>query len=318
MELRQVRYFIAVAEQLNFSKAAQMLHIAQPPLSRQIHELEDELGVQLFERDTRHVRMTAAGRAFLEEARALIVQAGQATETARRAQDEEAGSVRIGIASGLGGAVARVIGEHCQRYPTVEIQCKDVFSSLQSESLRKHEIDVGFLRPPIDDRNLLFEVLFEEDFVVVLPKNHRLARRRSLRLRDVADEPLFLFDRNFSCGLYDRILGLYQQRGYSPHITVTHTEPHEEAGTVMVAAGRGIYLGVGAIATRRLSGVEVAVVPLREPDAKIEVCAAWRKNEHSTAVLAFLESVRRMFGLGRDRKSPVAARAAPAATRTAG
>jgi len=295
VELRHVRYFLAVAECLNFSKAAQQLHIAQPPLSRQIRQLEDQLGVELFLRNKRHVQLTKAGHVFLAEGRKLIVQAGHATEAARHAQKGESGIVKIGIASGLGGAVGKIVADHCLRFPAINIECKDIFSTHQNENLRKAEIDVGFLRPPVDHVNLNCELLMEEEFVVVLPQSHRLAKRKSVRLKDVADMPLIIFDRNFSCGLYDKVLGLYSRLGLTPHFTVTHVEAHEEAGAIMVASGKAIFIGAGAIVTRTVAGIELASVRLNETDAKIEVYMAWRKNEESAAVLSFLDSVRRAF-----------------------
>ncbi len=295
MELRHVRYFLAVAEYLNFSKAAQQLHIAQPPLSRQIRQLEEDIGVALFVRSKRRVELTKAGQVFLSEARKLVVQAGHATEAARHAQKGESGVVRIGIASGLGGVVGKAVADHCQLFPAVNVECRDIFSTVQNETLRKCEIDVGFLRPPVDQVNLDCELLLEEEFVVVLPQVHRLAKRKSLRLKDVADEPLIIFDRNFSCGLYDKILGLYSRQGLTPHFTVTHVEAHEEAGAIMVASGKAIFIGAGAIVTRSVSGIDLASVPLNEAGAKIEVYMAWRKDEQSSAVFSFLDSVRRVF-----------------------
>jgi DNA-binding transcriptional LysR family regulator len=295
VELRHVRYFIAVAEYLNFRKAAEQLHIAQPPLSRQIRQLEQDLDVVLFVRNNRRVELTKAGHAFLEEARKLIVQAAHATEAAQHAQRGESGIVRIGVASGLGGVVSRVVFEHRKRRPPVNIECKDVFSSFQNEALHKGEIDVGFLRPPVDQLNLDCELLFEEEFDVVLPKTHRLARRRSLRLKDVADEPLIMFDRNFSSGLYDKILALYRKQGFTPHLIPTHVEAHEEAGAIMIASGKAIFLGAGATVNRAVSGIELISIRLNEPEAKIEVYMAWRKSEESEVIHAFLDSVRRVF-----------------------
>ena len=302
MELRHVRYFIAVAEHLNFRKAAEHLHIAQPPLSRQIRQLEEDLGVVLLVRSKRGVELTKAGHAFLEQARKLIVQAGHATEAARHAQKGESGIVRIGLASGLGGAVSKVVFEHRKRAPAVDVECRDIFSTFQNEALQKAEIDIGFLRPPVDQKNLECELLFEEEFVVVLPKTHRLAKRRSLRLKDVADEPLIIFHRNFSSGLYDKILGLFSKQGFTPHLLVTHVEAHEEAGAIMIASGKAIFLGAGAAVNRTVSSLELASVRLNEPDAKIEVYAAWRKGEESAAVLDFLHSVRRVFRLSEQRE----------------
>lgn len=296
VELRHVRYFLAVAEHLNFSKAAQQLHIAQPPLSRQVRQLEEDLGVLLFVRNKRHVALTKAGHAFLDEARKLIVQAGHAAEAARHAHKGEYGVVKVGIASGLGGAVSRAVADHCRRFPGINIECKDIFSTVQNQSLHRREIDVGLLRPPIDQVNLICELLFEEHFVVVLPKNHRLAKRKSVRLKEVGNEALLVFDRSFSSGLYDRILGLFSKQGLTPHMMMTDVEPHEEAGAIMVASGKAIFVGVGAIVTRSVAGVELASVRLDEPEAKIEVYAAWRRDEDSPAVLSFLDSVRRTCG----------------------
>jgi DNA-binding transcriptional LysR family regulator len=295
VELRHVRYFLAVAEHLNFSKAAQQLHIAQPPLSRQIQQLEADLGVVLFLRNKRHVELTRAGQVFLTEARKLVVQAGHAAEAARHAQKGESGGIRIGIASGLGGVAGRAVAEHCRRFPAINIECKDVFSTVQNDVLLKREIDVGFLRPPVDQVNLDCELLFEEEFVVILPRTHRLAKRKSLRLKDVADEPLIVFDRTFSSGLYDKILGLYSRQGLTPHFTMAHVEAHEEAGAIMVATGKAIFIGAGAIVTRSVHGIDLASVRLNEAEAKIEVYVAWRKDEESTAVLSFLDSVRRVL-----------------------
>lgn len=297
MELRHIRYFIAVADLLNFTKAAQQLHIAQPPLSRQIRQLEDELGVELFARNKRRIQLTRAGRIFLEEARKLTVQAEHARDAAQRAQQGALKLLRIGIGAGLARAIGNVVVEHHRHSPDIDIECKDIFSSPQNEALRTGEIDVGFLRPPVDQVNLNCELLFEEHFVVIMPKSHRLARRGSLKLADIADEPLVIFDRKRSTGMYDKVLGLYSSRGLTAPVAMTHVEAHEEAGAITLASGKGIFIGAAAIVklNRSLASTELALAELDEPDAKIEVYIAWRKDETCPAVLAFLDSVRRVF-----------------------
>jgi DNA-binding transcriptional LysR family regulator len=294
VELRHVRYFIAVAECLNFSKAAQQLHIAQPPLSRQIRQLEEDLGVALFLRNKRGVALTKEGRVFLEEARKLVAQAGHAMEAARHAHEGECGVIKIGIPSRLGGVLSTAVSEHRKRFPALDVQCKDICSSLQNEALRNGEIDIGFFRPPIDHAHLDCELLFEEEFVVVLPATHRLAKRRFLRAKDIAGETSIIFDRSFSSWLYDKILGLYSRQGLRSHLTVTHVED-EEAGALMVSAGKAILLGVGATANHSVPGVHLVSIRLSEPEVKIELYMAWRKNEQSTAVFSFLDSVRRVM-----------------------
>ena len=301
MELRHIRYFIAVAEYLNFHKAAQRLHIAQPPLSRQIRQLEESLGVELFARDKRHVELTKAGHAFLEESRKLMAQAGHAVEAARQAQRGENDIIKIGIASGLGGVVSRVVFAFRKRWPEVEVECRDIFSNFQSHALTKRELDIGFLRPPLDHVALDCELLYEEEFVVIVPGSHRLANRRSVRMHDIANEPLILFDRSFSSGLYDKILSLYSRHGLTPRLLPRHVEAHEEAGAIMVASGKAIFMGAGAIVNRSVDGISLASVRLNEPEAKIEVYAAWRKEEASPTVLGFLECVRSVLGTEKHR-----------------
>jgi DNA-binding transcriptional LysR family regulator len=294
VELRHVRYFIAVAECLNFSKAAQLLHIAQPPLSRQIRQLEEDLGVALFLRNKRRVALTREGQVFLEEARKLVVQAGHAMEAARQAQNAKSAIVRIGIPSRLGGVISKAVFEHNKLFPAIDIECRDICSSLQNEALRKSEIDIGLFRPPIDHVNLDCELLLEEEFVVVLPRKHHLANRKFVRLKDIANEPLIIFDRSFSSWLYEKILGLYSKQGLTSHLTVTHVESNEE-GTSMVASGKAILMGVGAVAGRSSSGANLVSVRLNEPEAKIELYLAWRKNEQSTEVFSFLDTARRIL-----------------------
>jgi len=293
VELRHLRYFVAVAETLNFSKAAARLHIAQPPLSRQIKQLEDELGTALLMRDRRRVVLTAAGQIFLQEARGILNQAAHAMESVQRAAKGELGKLRVGIGSGLGQAVNRVLFEHVKSHPGVEVECQDILSSLQNVALVEREIDVGFMRPPIDAENLASQKLFEEPFYVYLPKGHPLARQRRVRLEQVKQEVLLLYDRNVSRGVYDKTLELYREAGLTPRIIRTQTAPYDEAGAVLVASRKGIYLGVGAVRSK-VDG-DVVMVPLDEPNAKVYAHVVWRKGETAGVVQAFLETVKRVF-----------------------
>jgi DNA-binding transcriptional LysR family regulator len=269
--------------------------MAQPPLSRQIQQLEAELGVKLFVRDRRKVELTDAGRVLMHEGRMLVNQTMLTMDAVRRADKGEYGLVRVGLGSGLGKKIKRVLVEHEKRYPDVDVQCKDILSTFQNEALVERQVDVGFLRPPVDLLHLVSEPLFEEQFLIFLSKANPLARRRKLKLKQLASETLLLYDRNQSIGVFDKTLELYRRAGISPRIIFTSTAPFEEAGTMLVASGKGIYLGVGAVLSDPVSGSEVATVPLDEPEAKIEVHMAWRKGENSSAVLAFLDSVRRLF-----------------------
>jgi DNA-binding transcriptional LysR family regulator len=302
VELRHVRYFIAVAECLNFSKAAQRLHIAQPPLSRQIRQLEEDVGVALLLRNKRSVELTKEGRIFLEEARKLVAQAGRAMEAARHAGGDDAGLIRVGIPSRLGSAVYKVILEHRSRFPGMEIQCKDICSSLQNDALRKEEIDVAFLRPPVDQAHLDCELLLQEEVFILLPRNHVLAKHAFVRLKDIACGPSIIFDRSFASWLYDKILGLYSKQGLTSQLIVTNVAD-EEAAAEMVAVGKAILMRVGSTAIHSSSRTPLVPLRLDEPEVRIELYMAWRKNEQSSAVFSFLDSARRVFHPIADRAS---------------
>jgi DNA-binding transcriptional LysR family regulator len=297
MELRQLRYFIAVAEQLSFSKAAQQLHITVPPLSRQIRQLEEEFDARLFVRDRRHVSLTDAGRLLLQEARVLLAQTARVSDSVRMAKCGSVGLVKIGIGPGLGERVSGVLIEHAKKFPAVEVQCRDMFSRAQYKSLPEGDTDVGFLRPYGDSGHLASEFLFEEKLAVHISKANPLAKRKSLRLKDLADEPLLLFDPILAAGLHDKTLEMYAAAGVNPNIIYVPPEPalHTGVQAMLLACRKGILIIPDEVACRPASGSEVAVVPLDEPGATAEVHMVWRKNENSRTVLAFLDTVRCVF-----------------------
>ncbi|MGH9685983.1 MAG: LysR family transcriptional regulator, partial [Candidatus Acidiferrales bacterium] len=244
MELRQLRYFIAVAECLSFSRAAEELHITVPPLSRQIRQLEEEFSVQLFVRNRRRVILTDTGRLFLREARMVAEQMARFTNCARQAKHGEAGTVRIGIGLHLGERLSRAVVEHSGQFPRVEIQSTGIFSSLQSAALVEGKIDVGFLRPPVDRVHLKSELLFEERLVVLVNRANPLAKRKSVRIRDLAAETLLLQDRRASASLHDKVIELFARAGVSPEILQLPVDPlpSDEVQKVLLAAHRGIFI----------------------------------------------------------------------------
>ena len=159
MEIRHLRYFIEVAEQLSFSKAAKECNVSVPPLSRQVRQLEEELGTRLFVRDKRRVALTDAGHALLLQARAIANQIARIPESIRLAESGQAGAVRIGIALHLAERLNPALMEYSRRFPNVEIECRDIFSPFQNRALAEGEIDVGFLRPRVDPIHLVSEPL---------------------------------------------------------------------------------------------------------------------------------------------------------------
>lgn len=308
MKLQQLRYFIAVAERLSFSKAAQQLEVTVPPLSRQVRKLEVELDAQLFVRDRRRVALTDVGRQLLREANVLMAQADRVSECVRLAKKGEAGLVSIGVGFGLGERISRVLIEHSKQFPAVEIQCKDLFSSTQADALVRGEIDVGFLRPSIDECHLAYERLFGEGLLIHLSKANPLAKRKSLHMKDLVGEPLLIHDRSASSGLYDKAFELYRKAGVTPHVIHLPSEPspHGDVQTILLTCGKGIFIMPDEVACHPPPDSEVIALPLDEPDARIEVHVAWRKREASAVVLSFLNSVRRVLR-GCERNRPPAA-----------
>lgn len=306
MELRQLRYFIAVAERLSFSKAAQDLHVTVPPLSRQIRQLEEELDAQLFVRDRRHVALTDAGRALLREAKVLVDQTTHVSDCVRSTKLGISGLVRVGIGPGLGERVSRVLVEHSKHYPAVEMQCREMFSGLQNQALVEGETDVGFFRPFIDTSHLVSEVVFEEGFVVQVGRSSPLARRRTLRMKDLESETLLLPNRESCPGVYDKTLELYAEAGMSPNIVHVplNPAPNSDSQVVMVACRKGILVMPDEVSRRPGPGSALIAVPLDEPSARIDVHMAWRKDEKSRAVFEFLDSARRVFRGGEKCSIP--------------
>ena len=304
MELRQIRYFIAVAELLSYSKAAKQLHVSISPLSRQIRQLEDEFGVQLFERDRRRVALTEAGRLFLREGQSLIRQTESLSDQLRRAKAGDLGVIRVAVGLHLGDMIGTLVRQHSQLHPSVEIQCQGIFSTMQNAALREGTIDVGFLRPPVDSV-LASEVLYEEPLVALMGKTNPLASRKSVRIEDLAEETLFLPDRNVGKGLLDKIMELFAKADVRPRVSPLVADPisHSEVHKILLATNKGIFIVGDEQSTRLENGNVAAAVPIDDPEARIEVYMAWRKSEKSATVLALLETARRMFR-------------APSATRT--
>lgn len=298
MELRQLRYFIAVAERLSYSKAAEDLHISVSPLSRQIRLLEDEFGLRLFERDRRRVALTDAGKLFLKDAKNLVSQTAGIADHMRQASKGIAGVVRTGIALHLADKVGCVVVEHSKRCPAVDIQCESIFSTLQNAALAEGKIDIGFLRPPVDAVRLNSELLYEERLIAMMSRANPLAKRMILRIEDLAEETLFLPDASVGGGLRKQTLELFAKAGISPRVSPLTADPlsHGEVHKVLLAANKGIFIIADETSTRVENGNVAVAIPLDDPDARIEVYMAWRKSEKSPTVLAVLDTARSVLG----------------------
>ena len=300
MELRHLRYFVIIAEELNFTKAARRLEVGQPVLSRQIHDLEREIGVQLFDRNSSRVFLTDAGNSFLSEARVVLQHAAQAVEAAKQVQAGAAGTLRVAIGKGLGDVVSRIINGYLRLFPGVEVDVKNVASGFQSEAFDDRRIDVGFMRPPFNNPQLTSSLLFEESFSVVLRKSSPLARRRRIRLKDLAQENVLMIDRNISPGFNEKMLELFRNAGIAPKIIPTETMPYDEAGAILVESGKGIYLAVGEGPYYPSFADRLVALPLDERSAVMPVHVVWRKDEKAKTTLEFVKYAESMCGETRE------------------
>jgi DNA-binding transcriptional LysR family regulator len=303
MDFRHIRAFIAVADALSVTKAAQRLHITQPPLTRHIHQLERELGVTLFVRHRHGVTLTQAGVQLLDRARNLDAAAVEFVGAARHTARTDAGTLRIGIGWGLWDLVHRVRVEFGQQFPNVAIEATDAFCHLESdEQLKNRTLDLVFARPPYDTGLEVSAPILSEAIQAVVADNSPLARAERVSIRDLAGYPLLLWDRHIAPVLYDRMLELYARAGVDvPMIPTPGAGPYNHAGLMLVASGKGVYLGYGVPLTAPQPASGVAVRPLSDPGATMEVCAVSRK-EPSAIVAKFVETIWRVVPGERMRR----------------
>jgi DNA-binding transcriptional LysR family regulator len=294
MELRHLRYFIAVAEEGHITRASERLGMQQPPLSQQIRALERELDVQLFRRKPRGVELTDAGTAFLERARAILDQVDRAFATARRTARGEQGRVVVGF---TGSApfhpfVPRVIRAFREMHPLVSLVLEESGSSELVQGLHNEDIDAAFIRSPVADVvGLVVRPLLEEDMLVALPAAHSLARDTSaLPLSALANETFILYKRPGGPGLYDTIITACRGAGFSPR--VGQEAPRIISTLNLVAAGLGVSIVPASLRRLQMDGVVYRRLT-GSSDLKAPLILACRPGENSAAVQRFLDLVQR-------------------------
>ncbi len=291
MELRHLRYFVAVAEELHFGRAARRLGIAQPPLSQQIQRLEAELGAPLFSRASRRVELTEVGRAFLGEASATLAQSERALRVARRAIEGDIGRLTIGYVAStvIHQPFIALVRRFREARPDVELALEQLSTAQQVAALRDGRIDVGFLRPPIDGgtEGLALVPIVREGFVLVLPVGHRLASRRAAALSDLAGEPLVLFPRERAPGLHDMVMRLLRRGGVTPDVRYEVNPMQTIAG--LVAAGFGVSVMPASIQRVAVHGVVYRPLPARHV---VNIALTYSTDATAPALRAFVKTAR--------------------------
>ena len=292
-DFRQLRYFIAVAEELSFTRAAQRLHLSQPPLSQQIQALEQDLGVRLLERDKRNVMLTPPGRLFLDQARQILAMADEARTQVAEAAAGFSGHLKLAytVSVSFHPALPQTLLRLGQNAPNVRVWLSEMYSEPQFSAIRNGQIDVGFVRdvPTHEDdaRVLRLDVIDREPLLLALPAGHRLADRQSLELAEVAGDPFVVQPRELAATLYDRLVRLATNAGFHP---VIRQHAQQINGLLaLVAAGIGLALVPASMQVVKLAGV--SYVPLADPDAYLLLAVASHSETPSPVVLQFLETV---------------------------
>jgi DNA-binding transcriptional LysR family regulator len=280
MELRHLRSFVTLAQELNFSRAAVRLNIVQPALSGQIKSLEDELGVQLFIRDRRSVSLTEVGRLFLPQAQATLDQAETALRVARRAEQGDIGELRIGfVSSVIPEILPNVIRKLRAQYPRLHLDFHDMPTPRQIGALNDGRIDFGFLRLPVNAPGLHIELILEEPFVVVLPKSHPLAALQAITVNSLQNEPMLFLDRSAAPGYSDALLGALSSGGLVLHIVQEFAELSTMVG--LVASHLGLAIVPASVAISLPPGAVAR--PLQPMTHRSQLGLAWRGKLNKVA-----------------------------------
>jgi DNA-binding transcriptional LysR family regulator len=292
LELRHLRYFIAVAEELNFSRAAQRMHMAQPPLSAAIRQLERDLGVDLFVRTTREVKLTDAGRAFLQGARRTLADADRAAEDAKRAAAGELGHLRIAYSWSTRFQTLPALGRAFRAgHPDVELLAQEMWNARMPAAFANGSIDIAVSLCPEIAAELELAPIRKERLVALLPAAHPLAREDAIPLSALADEDFILFPREIAPRLHDAFISIYRRAGFEPRV---RNESFHTGWDLGVLAD----IPAAALAPQTVAGglpEGIVAVALREPTDSLETCLVWRSDDSSPAVAAFGDIARSAF-----------------------
>jgi LysR family transcriptional activator of glutamate synthase operon len=296
MELRQLRYLVALAQERHFTRAAAREHIAQPALSQQIRRLEDEIGLALVERTTRYVSLTDAGELLVARGQRILAELDAANAELEALRGVQTGHVTVGSMHTMGPVdVSLALAIFHERHPEVELTVREQSSEELAEMLRVDELDLAFLSVTerVESHGLALQQLVSEELVVVLPREHRLARRRRIRMAELAGEQFVSFRPGARLRELLELAG--RQAGFEPRVTLESNE--SERVRRLVARGMGVAILPRSDAVRQ--GAETALAKLIEPELARDITLAWRADRrHSPAAREFLTLVRDLFGSG--------------------
>ncbi|MEP6996623.1 MAG: LysR family transcriptional regulator [Betaproteobacteria bacterium] len=307
LDLRRLRYFVAVAELLHFGRAAARLHMSQPPLSRQIQQLEREIGAMLFRRSKRRVELTDAGAYLLDHARRMLAEAETLAARTRRVESGETGRLTLGFISTVDYSILPgMLGAYRAAYPGVTLELRELTSDVQLRELHEGRIDAGMLLAPVDDSALAVLPLLREPLVAALPADDPLARsRNALSLAALAGRPFVIFPRSAAPGLHDAIIEFCRQSGFTPRVAQEAIQMQTIVS--LVSAGLGVALVPASLRDMRRRGV--AYRRLREDSPLLTILLAWRAANRSACLAQFVATARAAVGGTAARRRGAAAAA---------
>jgi DNA-binding transcriptional LysR family regulator len=288
MELRHLRYFIAVAEQLHFRHAAEIVHVAQPALSNQIKQLEEEIGVTLFDRSRHKVRLTPAGKAFYEAAQAILKKTNEAVIEARKAEQGDAGTIRIGFVSTAGITILPDAVKKLQDdIPSAEIEMRELAAGEQIDGLYREHLDIGFLHTKLTEHVLETMVIARERLILAVPETCKEARSRRIDLKNLASWTAIMPVQHTSSGFYEHVQMAYQMAGVTPERI--HYTRFLMTGLLLVGAGLGVSIVPESFKSIHVKGVAYKELLVEPP--MCELVAAWRRDNASPLLHRFLDEL---------------------------
>lgn len=292
IELRHLRYFVAVAEELHFGRAAQRLHMAQPPLSQQIRKLEDAVGHPLLLRTSRQVRLTAAGEELLKRAQQTLRKVSEDVHSTRRIGRGEVGTLTVGfIASAMLTVLPRMLSEYRTRFPEVELRLREFYTASLLSALHNGTVDIGFTRDAGDEESLHTEILLPEPYIAVVSAQHPLALKTSIRIDDLRAESFVLFSPDVGDLAWEKTQRLCQQGGFRPRIV--QEAPHWLTILRLVGAGLGVTIAPACVAN--LADEEVRCIRLRNAKVFSHLELAYRGETLTELEETFLALARKTF-----------------------
>ncbi|MFC9539878.1 LysR substrate-binding domain-containing protein [Lysinibacillus sp. NPDC056959] len=292
MDIRKMRYFIMVAEELNFSRAAERLRMAQPPLSQEIRKLEEELGVQLFHRTKRMVELTDAGKIFLEGSQQTLLQLERTIKETQLAAEGKIGSLIIGFVDST-EIVIEVLNKFRERFPKIHLILREMTTEQQLKALYEKQIHIGFIRSKQNNGILSSEVCSEESLRLVLLQDHPFASLPEIPLQLLIDEPFILFPRHMGPNFYDLIISYFWDHGVS--INVVQEAIQMQTIVNLVATGMGVSVVPSSVESYKHPGV--IYKKIQETTPKVNLYVGWREDEKSAVVNHFLTVVREMYAI---------------------